>query len=152
VSSEIAIKEKQCKFGKRKTTITSGNDELEVTKGNIKESITTFGKRITTITSGGIEETIRTGSYKTKINAGNYKLNVSTGKIEVKTSAGTVTISGTTVDIKGSIMVNINSSLVKIGKGAPIGGVVAGLPGIPTHQDFVTGLPLKGSMKVSVSA
>lgn len=150
VSTENVTKEKQCKFGKRKTTITSGNDELEVTRGNIDESITTFGKRITTITSGGIEETITAGNYETKITTGNYKVNVTAGNIEHKTSAGSVNIGGLTASIKASTMVNIESPVVKLGKGALLGGVVSGLPGKPNHNDYLVGIPLKGSMKVSV--
>ena len=150
VSTENVTKEKQCKFGKRKTTITTGNDELEVIRGNISESITTFGKRKTSILSGGIEESIGTGSYETSIKLGSYKLKVTTGGIELKTNIGTVTVSGTTVAIKGTAMVNIEAPLVKVGKGALLGGIVSGLPGKPNHFDYMSGSPLKGSMKVSV--
>lgn len=150
VSTETVVKEKQCKFGKRKTTITTGNDELEVIRGNIDESISTFGKRKTTILSGGIEESITTGSYKTSIKAGSYKLNVTAGNIELKTSAGTVNVSGTSISIKATALVNVEAPLVKLGKGALVGGVVSGLPGKPNHQDYICGVPLKGSMKVSV--
>ena len=150
VSTENVTKEKQCKFGKRKTTITTGNDELEVIRGNIDESITTFGKRKTSILSGGIEESIGTGSYETSIKLGSYKLNVTTGGIELKTNLGTVTVSGTTVAIKGTALVNIEAPLVKVGKGALVGGIVSGLPGKPNHFDYMSGAPLKGSMKVSV--
>ncbi len=150
VSTENVTKEKQCKFGKRKTTITTGNDELEVIRGNIEETITTFGKRKTSILSGGIEESIGTGSYETSIKVGSYKLNVTTGGIELKTSLGTVTTSGTSISVKATALVNIEAPLVKIGKGALIGGIVSGLPGKPNHFDYISGLPLRGSMKVSV--
>lgn len=150
VYKETVVKEKQCQFGKRKVTITTGNDELEVMKGNIKESITTFGKRIIEITSGGIEETLRSGTYKTTVNLGSYKINVGSGSIEIKSSLGTITMSGTSIDIKATALVNINAPLVKVGKGALVGGVVSGLPGKPNHNDYVVGVPLKGSMKVSV--
>lgn len=150
VSTENVTKEKQCKFGKRKTTITSGNDELQVVRGNIDESITTFGKRKTNILSGGIEESIGTGSYKTDIKVGSYKLNVTTGGIELKTNLGTVSFSGTTVSVKATALVNIEAPLVKVGKGALVGGIVSGLPGKPNHFDYMSGAPLKGSMKVSV--
>lgn len=150
VSTENVTKEKQCKFGKRKTTITTGNDELEVIRGNIDESITTFGKRKTSILSGGIEESIGTGSYETNIKLGSYKLNVTTGGIELKTSVGTVTVSGTSVSVKATALVNIEAPLVKVGKGALVGGIVSGLPGKPNHFDYMSGAALKGSMKVSV--
>ena len=150
VYSETAVKEKQCKFGKRKTTITTGNDELKLIRGNIDETITTFGKRKTTITAGGIEETIITGNRKTMITAGNYKVEVTAGMIKVKTTAGTVTIEGTTVAVKGTAMVNVSAPMVKLGNGAAIGGVISGLPGIPSHFDYMCGMAHKGSMKVSV--
>ena len=37
VSTENVVTEKQCKFGKRKTTITTGSDQLEVLAGNIND-------------------------------------------------------------------------------------------------------------------
>lgn len=150
VSTENVTKEKQCKFGKRKTTITTGNDELEVIRGNIDESITTFGKKKTTILSGGIEETITTGSHKMDIKAGSYKLGITGGNIEMKTTAGTAKYAATSVSTEATALANVKSPMVKLGKGALIGGVVSGLPGKPNHNDYMSGAPLKGSMKVSV--
>jgi hypothetical protein len=150
VMSEIVVKEMQGKFGIRKTTITTGNDELTVLAGNISETITTFGKRSTMVTAGSIEETLLSGTYKTTIGAGSYAINVTTGAISISSTAGTVTMSGTAVTVTGNIAVQVNAPIVQLGNGALIGGVVSGLPGLPTHFDYCTGLPLKGSMKVSV--
>lgn len=150
VYTETAIKEKQCKFGTRKTTITSGNDELEVTRGNIEESITTFGKKITNITSGNIEQNIKVGDHKTSITTGNYEVDVSAGKVSIKTSVGSVEVSGTSVKIEGDISIEADAPIVKLGGAILIGGVVSGLPGKITHYDYVTGSPLQGSLKVSV--
>lgn len=153
VYSETVTKEKQCKFGSRKTTITlKGSDELEVMGGNIIETISTFGQKKLSVNAKNVEQIIGMGVYETKMKIGQYKVNVNSGTIEIKTSIGTISISGTSVDIKGSVLVNIVAPMVKIGKGAPIGGVISGLPGIPSHADYVTGAPLKGSFKVSVSA
>lgn len=149
--SETVTKEKQCKFGKRTTTIVTGDDELEVMKGDIKESITTFGKRETKIKLGNIEQDIIKGDCKTSIKIGNYKLDIKTGKIEIKTGVGTIKVSGTSIDIEAKAQVNIKSPLVKVGKGAPIGGAVTGLPGKPSHMCYVTGAPCKGSLKVGIA-
>ena len=150
VMSETVVKEMQGKFGIRKTTITTGNDELTVIRGDITETITTFGKRSTLVTSGSIEETLLSGTYKTTIGAGSYAINVTTGAISISSTAGTVTMSGTAITITGNMTVQVNAPIVQLGNGALIGGVVSGLPGMPTHFDYTTGLPLKGSMKVSV--
>jgi hypothetical protein len=150
VYSETVVKEMQGKFGVRKTTITTGNDELTVLAGNISETIATFGKRSTLVTAGSIEETVLTGSYKTTVGAGSYTISVGTGTISISSTVGTVSMSGTAVTITGNLAVQVNAPIVQLGNGALIGGVVSGLPGIPTHFDYVTGLPLKGSLKVSV--
>ncbi len=149
IYTESVIKEKQCKFGMRKTTITSGNDELEVTKGDITESITSFGKKSTSLFSGNIEQSVTTGNVETDVSIGDYKVNVSTGSIEMATSAGTVDISGTNVSVEAQILATIDAKLIKLG-GSLVGGVVSGLPGKVTHNDYVTGPPLKGSLKVSI--
>jgi len=149
--SETVVKNMQCKFGTRKTNIISGDDELEVTRGNIKETITTFGKRSTTVTAGSIEQTLQSGTYKTTIQAGSYSLKVTAGGINISTSAGTVTMSGTTVSVKGSLSVSIPAPIVQIGQNAPFGGAVTGLPGLPSTYDPITGVPLKGSMTVGIA-
>ena len=151
VYTENVIKEMSGKYGKRTVQITTGNDELKVLAGNITETITTFGKRSTTITSGSIEEKLISGTYKTTVTAGSYAINVNAGSIEIKTSAGLVTVSGTSVTIKGSLTVSVDAPIVRLGSNAPIGGVVTGLPGIPSTYDFTTGLPFKGSLKVSAA-
>jgi hypothetical protein len=152
VYSETVVKEKQSKIGTRKTTITTGNDTLEVIRGDIKETITTFGKRITNVLAGGIEQTLTSGTHKTTIQAGSYKLNVTAGGIEIKTSAGTVNMAGTSVSIKGNLSVTVDAPIVKVGQGAPFGGAITGLPGTsPSHFDYVVGAALKGSMKVGIA-
>jgi hypothetical protein len=150
IMSETVVKEMQGKFGIRKTTVTTGNDELTVLRGDISETITTFGKRSILVTAGSIEETLLSGTYKTTIGAGSYSVNVTAGAISISSAAGTVTMSGTAITITGNVAVQVNSPIVQLGNGALIGGVVSGLPGLPTHFDYCTGLPLKGSMKVSV--
>jgi hypothetical protein len=151
VYTESVIKEMSGKYGKRTTQITTGNDELTVTAGNITESITTFGKRSTTITSGSIEETLISGTYKTTVQAGTYAVNVTGGSISIKTSAGLVTVAGTSVTVKGDLTVSVDAPIVRLGSGAPLGGAVTGLPGIPSDFDRVTGTPFRGSMKVGIA-
>ncbi len=153
VYSETVSKEKQQKYGSRKTVITpQGNDELEVNAGDIQHTITTFGQKKLSVNGGNIQQNIGNGVYETLIKLGSYTLDVKTGSIEIKTALGTVTVSGTSVEIKGSVSVSVDAPVVKLGQNAPIGGVVTGLPGIPSHADYVTGAPLKGSLKVSATA
>ena len=151
VSSEVAIKEKQCKFGQRKTTITTGNDELTVLLGDIQETIQGFGKRSTTVTTGSIEQSVLSGQFKTTVTTGSYALNVSAGTVDFKAPAGAMTLQSTTVKVSGTASVNLDSSIVQLGTGASIGGAIAGMPGVPTHFDYTTGAPLKGSMTVGMA-
>jgi len=149
--TETVIKEMSGKYGVRKVTVTTGNDELTVLRGNISETITTFGKRSTTIAAGSIEQSIVTGNIKTSIGAGSYSVAVKGGSISIKTTAGLVTIAGTNVTIKGNLAVSVNAPLVRLGNGAPIGGVLTGLPGIPSCFDPITGTPFSGSLRVSAA-
>jgi hypothetical protein len=151
--SETVSKEKQSKYGSRKTTIApKGNDELEVMAGDIIQTITTFGQRRLTVNKGPIQikETIGNKIYEISLLIGTYKIDAVAGKLEIQAPLGTVTMEGTTVMIKGKSLVTVDAPMVKIGSGALIGGVVSGLPGIPNHFDYVTGSPLAGSFKVSV--
>lgn len=151
VYSETVTKEKQSKFGSRKTTIApKGNDELEIMAGDLIETISTFGQRKVSINGGNIKETIGLGVHETEMLLGSYKLKMGAGKLEIISPIGTVKMEGSLVTIKGSLMVNVDAPIVKLGSGALIGGVVSGLPGKPTHADYVTGAPLLGSFKVSV--
>ena len=60
-------------------------------------------------------------------------------------------VSGTSVTIQGSLGVNIKAPFVRVGNGAPFGGAVTGLPGIPSTYDPIVGIPLLGSMKVGIA-
>lgn len=150
VSSEIALIEKQCKFGKRKTTITAGNDELTLLLGSIMETITA-GSRKTAVTVGSVNTDITSGSCTTSVTAGKHSVTVTAGTISQSASAGSISLSALSAQIKGTVSTSVESPIVKLGNNAPIGGVIAGLPGIPTHFDYTTGAALKGSMSVSIS-
>lgn len=153
VFSETVSKEKQSKFGSRKTTIApKGNDELEIMAGDLIETISTFGQRKVSINAGPtmIKETIGNGVHETEMTLGKYKVTAGAGKFEIAAPIGTVTLEGATVTIKGKVQVNIDAPFVKVGSGALIGGAVSGLPGKPNHADYLTGAPLKGSFKVSI--
>jgi len=151
IYNEQVTKEKQCQFGKRKTSI-SGDDELTITKGDLIQTIQVFGNKKTSIQgSGSIEETITAGNKKISITAGNYELKISAGQITIKTSAGSVEVNGTTLDLKGTASASLKAIKVDIGNG-PRGGIVTGLPGTPSHNDYVTGAPLKGCITVKAGA
>jgi hypothetical protein len=151
VYSETVVKEKQSKLGVRKTTITSGNDELTVIRGDITETIQTFGKRSTLVTAGSIENTLLSGTFTNSVKAGSYTISVNAGAISIKTDAGTVSMNGSVVNINGTALVNVTAPLVRIGSGAPIGGALTGLPGIPSDFDRISGTPFLGSFKVGIA-
>jgi hypothetical protein len=146
VYSQVVIKEMQGRFGKRKETVLLGQ-ELTVMTGDMVESIKVFGSKKTTLTSGSIVETILNGYKKINIALGGYILQVGVGNINLTAATGTVNVTGTAgVTIK-SLKTDINSATVNIGAIPVRGGVVTSL----THIDYVTGLPLRGSMTVKAS-
>jgi hypothetical protein len=147
---EVVVKEKSANLGSRKTTITSGSDELTVIGGNISEAITTFGNKTTSVSTGYIEQKAGLGLASTKLTVASYDVKVKAGAINIKTSAGMVTVSGSTVSIKGGLLVNIDAPIVRVGKGAPLGGALTGLPGIPSAFDPIVGTPFLGSRKVGL--
>lgn len=148
VFSEVAVKEKQCRFGRRKTAITNGNDELEITKGDLTEDIK-FGNRKTSIITGNIEQTITAGNYKTSIVKGDYEVSVGVGNVTIKTGIGDINISAKkNIEISALIKAVFKGLKTELGT-SPGGGVVIGAGTTPSHFDYVTGSPLKGALTVS---
>jgi hypothetical protein len=152
VFTETVISEKQSKIGKRKTTVTSGNDELTILRGDLTDTIQLFGKRSTTVTSGSIESSILVGDHKVSVGTGNYSVSVTAGSVEVKNNLGSVTVGiAGTVGIKGTLSVTVEAPIVKIGNNAPFGGALTGLPGIPSDYCRISGTPYKGSTSVGIA-
>jgi len=150
VYTQVVVKEMQGRFGKRKETVYLGQ-ELSIMTGDMKESIVTFGNKKTTLTAGNIEETIIKGDKKVTIAVGNYKVSVAAGGVEIQ-ALGSAKLTGLKgVTIQG-LKTDIKSATVSIGALPVKGAVVIGLPGLPSHLDYVTGIPLKGSFTVKASA
>lgn len=147
-----------------------GNNTTSVATGDITESISIAGNNETSVTLGDItesivtgnnEESITAGNKEIKITAGNYTVEIAAGNIEVKTTVGTIDINSVSnaVTVNGLLNVTIQSG-TKISNSAPFvslgsspakGGCVTGLPGVPSHLDYITGLPLIGSTTISAS-
>lgn len=151
VYTQVVIKEMQGRFGKRKETVLLGQT-LEIMTGDMVETIKTFGSKKTTLTLGNIEETIIAGNKKINIVAGNYSLSIVAGNIDIKTIAGQLKMTSTLgATISGGVSTKVNGLTVSLGTLPIKGGVVTGFPGIPSHFDYVTGLPLVGSLTVKAS-
>jgi len=146
--SEVIVKDFQSKMGSRKTIVTTGDDDTTLLKGSIKETILgpAAGKS-TTVATGSIEEKIVAGNRTTSIGTGFYKVDVKAGTITLQTN-GLVTVSGSSVSVNGKIIAAINAPIVTLGNNAVKGGVVTGLPGLPSQFCYVSGIPLKGSLSV----
>lgn len=121
-----------------------GNKELEMLLGSEK----------TKLLAGNISETIILGQRETKIGVGNFKVQIGLGNVELKTLAGNITIStlagvmnlsALRMSLK-ALQIELNAPLVKIGSLAQ-GGVVNNGPA--GHKDYLTGLPLLGSVSVT---
>jgi hypothetical protein len=157
-SSEICMKDKQLTCMSRKITLVNSPispqgpmvataDEKEVMFGDIKESIKYAGSKKTSLKLGNIEDSIIAGSKKTSISLGSYSVAVKAGSVSINTKLGSVTVSGSTVSVKGDFavtakapLISMNGSLVKLGNGAKPGVVT-----FMSHQDYVTGIPLRPS-------
>jgi hypothetical protein len=149
--------EMQGKYNKRKETISLGQ-ELEILTGDNKDSIKTFGSKKTTLTLGSIEETILAGSRKVSITTkGDIVMSTVLGKIDLKTLVGSGKISALNdITLQGPspaplIKADIKGLKVNLGYLPTQGGVVVGMGGVPSHFDYCTGAPLKGSMTVKAS-
>lgn len=155
-------------LGNKKTTLTLGDIKNTVLSGNISDSIT-LGDRKTSVITGNITESIKLGDSKESITIGNknisikvgdYEVTVTAGNIKIKTTAGTVdmmtatqtvTITGMLkITVKSGVKVSVQAPMVDIG-GIPVSNIVGGLPGVPTHLDYLTALPLLGSATVKTS-
>jgi len=137
--------------GNNKTNITTGNDETTVGTGNISEDIT-LGNNSEAIITGNKEIEITTGNFTLKITAGNIEVKTTAGTVEVASDTQTVTVSGLLkATLKANVKAEVLGATVDIGQLPTRGGVVCGLPGVPTHLDFLTGLPLVGSKTVAAS-
>jgi hypothetical protein len=149
VYTQVVIKEMQGKFGKRKETVLLGQ-ELEIMTGDMVESIKTFGSKKTTLTLGNIEETIIAGNRKISIIAGKFTVDVKAGNIEITTLAGTAKLSGSLgVTVSSLAKAEVKALSVNLGMGPIRSGVVTGLPGgIPSHFDYVCGIPPRACMTV----
>lgn len=161
--------------------ITTGDHSIKVTTGDIKREITSksavgfsdkikTGDHVTEITTGNKKENIKVGdsteaivkgSKKIQIKSGDFVVTIVAGKVDISTKTGKVIVNSIsqTVDIKGMLTVTVKSGVklkltapqVEIGQLPTKGAIIVGTPGIPTHLDFVVGLPLIGSKTVKAS-
>jgi len=145
--AETAMLEKQCKFGKRKTSIVN-NDETDITLGNLTEEIK-VGQRKTTITTGSIVNNITTGNMTNSVKTGKYGVDVKAGNLNFATKAGTARLESKLATTIAALSVVAEGSTVKLGKGPAKSGLVTGAGAKPSHFDYVTGSPLKGSVTVT---
>jgi len=137
--------------GNKETSIVLGDHKVNVTTGNITESIS-LGDSKEDITSGNKKITIKVGNFEVNITSGNVTVKTATGKVDITAATQKATITGLAgVDIKSATKITINAPMVNIGGTPAMGGVVTGLPGVPSHLDYIVGIPLKGSTTVKAT-
>jgi hypothetical protein len=148
------------KTGNIKETITTGDHTETIKTGNHKESITTgdhsedikVGNHKQTIKTGNSEVTIKSGDFKVAVTAGNVSVTTKTGNVTIKTSSGKVNVEGMMqVTVKSGVKLVLSGPQVEIGSIPTRGGVIVGQPGVPSHLDFICGIPLIGSKSVKAS-
>jgi hypothetical protein len=131
------------------TQIKFGNSDHKIFLGNKKEEII-IGNHTSKINLGNKSININVGNYSVSCKLGNIDIKTSFGTINVKTN-GQVNIEGKLgVNIKSALQVKVEAPLVNIGKNKPLQGIVTGGPA--GHKDYITGLPLIGSVTCKASA
>jgi hypothetical protein len=148
--TQIVVKEMQGKFGSRSETVLNGQD-LTITSGNKSETLV-LGNLLTTITAGNLTETLTAGNRTTNIVTGNYSVSTGVGNVSLTAATGAVNLTGTTkINATSAAVINLNAPKVNLGINPIRGGALVGLPGIPSCQCYITGLPYKGSATISAS-
>lgn len=133
--------------GNRETTITTGDHTIEVSSGDITQKVT-LGDSKEEVGTGNKSITIKLGDFEVKVTTGNITIQTTTGTVEVKSATQKVTVNGMmSVDVISGTQVNVKAPMVNIGQSPVKGGVVTGLP-LPSHYDYITGVPLLTSMTV----
>ena len=137
--------------GSRSSKIVAGGDDTKIVKGDSTLSIG-VGNQSSSLLVGSIKESIGTGDRKSSIAAGNFSVSIvagnasvttKAGNLEYTTAAGVATIGGVSCTLRGTASARVEAPMVAIGQGA-MSGVVTML----SHQDYVTGLPLRPSLTV----
>jgi len=133
--------------GNRETKIAAGDHVVEVSSGNITEKVT-LGDSKEEVGTGNKSITIKMGDFEVKITTGNITIQTTTGTVDVKSATQKVTVNGMmSVDVISGTQVNVKAPMVNIGQSPVKGGIVTGLP-LPSHYDYITGVPLLTSMTV----
>jgi hypothetical protein len=149
VYSQHVIKEVQGRFGKRKETVNLGQ-ELTILSGDMVETIQTIGSKKTRLTRGNIEELIINGNRTSTVATGNYSVKVGVGKAEIISGGASKITSASKISLQAP-SAEVNALTVRLGASPIRGKVVVGLPGAFSHNDYLTGLPLRGSFTVAAS-
>ena len=137
--------------GDRKAAITLGNHSIDVSSGNITENVS-LGDSKETVGSGDKTIIINMGNFQIKVTAGDITIQTTAGNVNVQAASQKVTINGMlSVDVMSATTVNVKAPMVNLGSSPAQGGVVTGSPGVPSHLDFLVGLPLLSSATVKSS-
>lgn len=132
-----------------KTAIMDGSSLLEINMGSIR--------MLTNI--GDIGAMTLMGDVRIGAGMGDVKVGVMEGAVTVKNYLGDEGIKLSTyvgaiqmtsmqgMELRSPESIKLMTNYCEIG-GIMQGGVVTGLPGVPSHFDYMTGLPLKGSPTV----
>lgn len=137
--------------GSRSAKIVAGGDDTKIVKGDCALAIG-VGNQTSALLVGSIKETIGTGDRKSSIAAGNFSVSIvaggasvttKAGNIEYTTAAGVATVGGVSCTLRGTASARVEAPMVSIGQ-----GVMSGVITMLSHQDYVTGLPLRPSLTV----
>jgi hypothetical protein len=161
--TEKVTKEKNESFGNRKTFINSGNSELTIKsiRGDILEEITNVGNKKLKILTGSIQEeitgvgnrsfTTNSGNFTASTRAGNVTLSTTSGNVGLSTRAGRATIGASLnigIETSKAATINITGGSINLnGRLGNLGGIITSR----THNDYITGAPLKGSSTAKAS-
>jgi|GEM_PF-6318446 len=138
--------------GNREAELTLGDHIIDVKTGNIQEKVK-LGDSTESITTGNKDINIKVGDFTVSITKGEINISTTAGSVNVASKTGEVVVNGMRgVEVKSTAKVVVKAPKVELGQlPATMGGIVTGLPGIPSHFDYLTGSPLKGSATIKAT-
>jgi hypothetical protein len=127
-----------------KERILLGNKELEMLLGNYTQKLIA-GTYKEDILIGGKTTDIGIGNFKVSVGLGNINIETILGNVSIGTKVGQMSLEALTITMK-ALQITAKAPIVRIGSLTQGGVVNSGPAG---HKDYLTGLPLLGSVTVT---
>ena len=142
-------------------TVALGGKLCTILAGGHVENILA-GAKTTTVAAGAVSVNCAAGAYSITVGTGSISVTTGAGAVTLSTAAGAVSISaglgaiaitaGLAMNLTASTVISLTAPRVMLGGPTALLGVSRGTPLLPPNSpslDWVTGLPLQGSLMVT---